>query len=304
MAYFSWSRLSVLGVFATCISLLALLSPWAKDIAATAVEPNNPAQGEYVYIPMVTQPFSPLYLGFSAYWSGVGYLRLGIYETVGTHITRDLDQLVDSGTGRVVNIHWYDPDPYDWGTEWWYEFYSLSDGSFLSSSTPGDPSWKWGFVWLVPYDFQFHDGQEVNVGGQNFSVSGPHSGFTSFGKPVNYWQLINKEKFLFFDDGGDLTQYVHAGDAKLRYDAGRTRLLIQSDVKRTFYEKGEKTQYNVQYVQSLSYANTWPNISLSGNEGAYSQPAIISGNQRLENEFTTGARDPQSFSGIGPIVPN
>jgi hypothetical protein len=235
-----------------------------------------------VYLPLVAKPFKPLYLDFYAHWDGVGYLRLDVYETVGTHITRYLDE-IDGNVGRVFNLHWYDPDPYGWGSSDWYEYHSMSSGEYLSSSGSSDPAWKWGYSWIVPYGVQFHNGQVVTIDAQEFTVSGPHSGYTTFGQPVDYWQLVNNKRFLFWDGGGEWKQYVLPGDAKLHYDAGRTRLLIKSDVRRFYYQNGSKTSYNIQYIENLTEADSFPQDA--SNRPAFADDATIN---ETENNLLDG----------------
>jgi hypothetical protein len=107
------------------------------------------------------------------------------------------------------------------------------------------------------------------VGGQPFLVSGPHPGTTTFGQPVQYWELVNRDRFLYWDGGQGFTQYVHAGEARLRYDAGRTRLLLYSDVLRRYYENGGLTPYTVQYIENLTGASSFPaSAAILNTQGA------------------------------------
>lgn len=155
------------------------------------------------------------------------------------------------------NRSWYDPNPADLESEEWDSYYSVSTGHRKSSSLPSDPSWKWGYPRVLPYDWEFRPGQTFRVDGQSFVVSGPHSGYTAFGQPVQYWRLVNKDKFLIWDGGGDWKQYVHAGDAELHYDVGPTRVLLYSDVLRTEYHKGDRTNNTIHYVVNLISASAF-----------------------------------------------
>ena len=119
---------------------------------------------------------------------------------------------------------------------------------------PSDPSWKWGAHWFLPYDWQFRDGQTFLVDGQTFNVSGPHSGYTAFGTAIQYWRLVNRDKFLILDLG-DLKQYVHPGDVILHYDAANSRLRLKYDVLRREYYKGNRTSNTVHYILNLTSAN-------------------------------------------------
>lgn len=200
----------------------------------------------------------PLFVGLQVQWDGEGYIRTSSHYDVGWHQQRDLNELTDVDTIRSHNNSWYDPNPQDWDPATWDSFYSVSTGHIKSSSIPSDPTWKWSYYWLLPYDWQFSDGQTVLIDSQEFIVSGPHSGYTAFGKAVQYWQLTNKKKFLYWDSSGDWTQYVHAGDITLWYDVGNTRLLLHRDVLRRYYEKGKLTSYTVQYISNLTSANSFP----------------------------------------------
>jgi hypothetical protein len=101
------------------------------------------------------------------------------------------------------------------------------------------------------------------IGGQRFKVTGPHSGYTAFGRAVKYWKLVNKDKFLIWDGGGDVKQYIRSGDAILHYDAGNTRLLLHDDVLRTVYHKGDRTDNTIQYIANLTSATAFPSQATS-----------------------------------------
>jgi hypothetical protein len=211
----------------------------------------------FVHLPLIAKQRRPLFIGLQLRWDGNGYIRGSEYENVGTHLETYCGSMTDDDTIECHRYHWYDPNPYDWDPEEWDAYYSVSTGRFKSSSAPADPSWKWGNPWIVPYDVQFGDGQTVSVGGQAFTVSGPHSGYTAFGQAVQYWQLVNEDKFLFWDGGGDWTQYVHHGDITLWYDAGHTRLLLHRDVLRRHYFKEQQTSDTVQYITNLTSSSAF-----------------------------------------------
>lgn len=213
----------------------------------------------------------PLFVGLQLRWDGNGYLRGSWYYDIGNHCTRDLNGLTDADTIRSHNYSWYAPNPLDFDSETWDSYYSISTGYFRSSSIPGDPSWKWGHPWVLPYDWQFSNGQTFWLDGQAFAVSGPHSGYTTWGQAVQYWQLVNKNKFLYWDGGGDWKQYVHSGGITLRYDAGSTRLLLHSDVLRRYYYKGERTNDTVQYITNLTSANVFPSAGFDVKQQQYSR---------------------------------
>jgi hypothetical protein len=192
-------------------------------------------------------------------------------KDVGTHLTRHLNGLTDADTVRSHNYFWYDPNPEDWPSDTWDDYYSVSTGYFKASSLPNDPSWKWGSPWRLPYDWSFSDGQTFSIGGQAFLVSGPHSGYTAFGKAVQYWKLVNRDKFLYWDGGGDWKQYVHAGDITLWYDAGNTRLELHSNVLRRSYYKGNLTSHTVQYIRNLTSSNSFPSAHGLVQDATYPQ---------------------------------
>jgi hypothetical protein len=200
----------------------------------------------------------PLFVGLDLRWDGEGYIR-GDYDNfdVGVHTERNCNGLTDADTIRCHSDQWYDPNPESWESESWDAYYSISTGYVKSVSVPSDPSWKWGNPWMLPYDWRFHDGQTFSLDGQAFAVSGPHAGYTAFGQAVQYWKLINKDRFLVWDGGGDWKAYVLAGDATLHYHTGPTRLLLHRDVRRTGYYKGDRTNETVHYITNLTSANVF-----------------------------------------------
>jgi len=203
----------------------------------------------------------PLFVGLQLQWDGNGYIRGSEYADVGWHFQQNLNGLTDADTIRSHNYSWYSPNPYGWDSETWDDYYSVTTGYFRSSSVPGDPAWKWGYPWILPYDWQFSNGQTVSIDSQAFTVSGPHSGYTAFGKLVQYWKLVNKNKFLFWDGGGSWKQYVHPGDITVHYESGNTRLLLYSDILRRDYYNGRITPDTVQYVENLTSANSFSTVS-------------------------------------------
>lgn len=201
---------------------------------------------------------NPIYVGLDLRWDGVGYLNIGNYYQVGSHFSKTFDTITSPGVVRARNRDWYDPDPLQFGETSWDEFYEVSTGRFLSSSVPGNPSWKWGPPWLAGYNADFSGVQTVMIDGQRFTVTGPHDGHTAFGYPVRYWEFTNQERFLIYDDGGDWTQYVHPGDILLRYDAGASKLMIHSNELRHYYENGDRSDFTVQYIMNLTQAGSFP----------------------------------------------
>ena len=200
----------------------------------------------------------PLFVGLSVRWDGVGYIRGSSYYDIGWHAERVLDLLTEPDTIRSNTHSWYDPDPRGFGPKYWYSYYSVTTGQWKASSIPGDPSRKWGHRWIFEYDSQFINGETVTIDGQKFTVTGPHAGYTTWGKSIWYWEFVNQDKFLFWDGGGDWKQYVHAGDAILRYDVGNSRLLLYNNILRHDYYQGNLKSDTVQYITNVTSANSIP----------------------------------------------
>jgi hypothetical protein len=215
------------------------------------------ADATLLYLPLVSKPHPPLFLGLVALWEGSGYIRGSASYDVGHHVVRELDSMVDADTVHITNYDWYDPNPLGFPPSAWETHYSVTTGLLEWSDLPDDPDWKWNAPWIMPYNWQFGNGQTVQIDGQPFLVTGPHAGYTQFGEAVQYWQLVNTTKFLYVDGEGDWTQYVHAGDITLWYDAGYQRLLLHDDVLRRVYYKGKITSDTVQYVIELTLTNAY-----------------------------------------------
>lgn len=200
----------------------------------------------------------PLFVGLKVRYDGVGFIRGSEYYDIGWHETINLDALTDADTIQAQFYDWYDPDPLYFGDSSSTSYYSVTTGDWKSSSIPDDPSWKWGASWKLAYDATFTDGSTIMIDGQKFTVSGPTSGYTIYGKPISYWEFVNQDKFLFYDGGSDWTQYVKPGKAILRYDAGSSGLLIYDNITRQYYYQGDETNDTVQYISNVSAANSLP----------------------------------------------
>jgi hypothetical protein len=243
----------------------------------------------------------PLFVGLQLRWDGMGYIRGSWYYDIGWHWTRDCNALTDANTIRCHSHSWYDPNPLDFDSETWDSYYSVSTGYFKSSSLPSNPSWKWSCPWVLPYDWQFSNGQTFHIDGQPFTVSGPHSGYTAFGQVVHYWQFVNKETFLYWDGGGYWTQYVHAGDIALWYDAGNTRLLLHSDALRREYYRGKITNDTVHYIVNLTSANAFPTAGFAAEFSESSETQVHHPDQTL-GEIGVKFRDAMSFRHLAPMM--
>lgn len=200
----------------------------------------------------------PLFVGLKVRWDGKGFIRTEDYFEVGTHEEIQFDLLTDPETIRGVSKFWYDPNPQGWEPENWITYYSVATGVWKGSDYISDPSWKWGYSWKLAYDSYFTNGSTIKIGGQKFTVTGPHSGYTIYGKAIQYWEFVNQDKFLYHDSGSNWTQYVHPGDVILRYDAGGSGLIIYDSVLRHYYYQGDISTYTVQYISTLSAATSLP----------------------------------------------
>jgi hypothetical protein len=200
----------------------------------------------------------PLFVGLQVRYDGMGYYRGSESDNIGWHETISLDALTDVDTIQAQFHDWYDPNPFDIEDSTVTSFYSVTTGQWLASNVPEDPSWKWGYSWKRAYDSTFKNGDTVTIDGQKFTVTGPHAGYTTYGKAINYWEFVNQNKFLYWDGGGDWKQYVHPGEATLRYDAGASGLLIYDNVKRHYYYQGDDFGDTIQYISNLTAANSLP----------------------------------------------
>jgi hypothetical protein len=238
--------------------------PGDREARAAGEIVTNPYPERSGYLPIIYYKPAPtptpepvLQVGDRHTWDGKGFLRVEEYKEVGTHLVRKLDMMTAPNTIRSSNRYWYDPNPNHWEEETWYAYYSPVTARFLSSSATGDPAWKFGFPWVMPTDWHLAANKTHEIDRQEFRVSGPIDGFTAFGRPVRYWRLENKSNILYWSDGGSWTQVVRPGNLELHYDAGPTRLLLFSDVLRSYYYNGSSTGYNVQYAEKLTSSNAF-----------------------------------------------
>jgi hypothetical protein len=232
----------------------------------------------------------PLFVGLQVRFDGMGYLRGSEYEDIGWHETVSLDTLTDVDTIQAQFHAWYDPDPLEFGDDYETAYYSVTTGQFLASNVPDDPSWKWADSWKLAYDVTFSNGSTVQLGGQKFTVKGPTAGTTTYGKPITYWEFVNQGRILCYDDGGDLKQYINAGEAILRYDAGGSGLQIYDNITRHTYYQGDDIGYTVQYISNLTAATSIPGsppveFSLSPNSPFSAVPGTLDSNSIYENGF-------------------
>lgn len=198
----------------------------------------------------------PLYVGLRCRYDGAGYIRSTSSFDVGTHTVFSFSALTDADVIRRDTHHWYDPDPQGWGEDYYLDYFSVSTGLFLSSPDPDDPDWKWGPPGRLGYDAALAQGVPVQVGGQLFSVQGPLNGYTAWGTPIQYWQLVNQSPILMWADGSGWEQRILPGDVTLRFDATGSTLKLYSSLKRTWYYDGAKQADTVQYIETLTAATS------------------------------------------------
>lgn len=230
----------------------------------------------------------PKFVGLNVRWDGVGYVWGFLNYEIGSHYDCRFDALIDHDTIRMNAHHWYDPNPADLDPESWFNYYSVSTGKFKTSSVPDDPSAKWGHSYFLAYDFEFENGAEVLINGQKFQVTGPKGGYTIHGKWIPYWELVNLEKILILDGGGNMDQYSHPGDIVLRYHAGNSKLLLYSSILRRTYTEGEIGNLNVQYIHNLSSTNSipgFPEIPALPSIFSASQPGSPAAENPIENRY-------------------
>lgn len=261
----SQSLTTVLAVTCAIGFIYLAVFAGANSVGSAASEDPYPYPSpEYnpyplTFLPLVFKPYEPLFVGLSLQWDSDGYIQgSGYTYYVGHHYTVDLIGMYDADSVIVDNYSWYDPNPFGWSPESWQTLYSVKTGYSEAPAPPLDWPWKWGNPWIMPYDWHFQDGQTVSVGGQAFIVSGPYAGTTEWGQSVRFWQLVNRDLFLFWDGGGDWTQYVFPGHIVLRYDAGQSRLQLYRNVFRTYFYQGTQTVDTVQYIDYLTYASSFP----------------------------------------------
>ena len=254
----------LLLVFTVVIAVLLILASGIEGSESVPVLSSSNVQLPIIIyqqsptptpIPTPTPSPAPIFVGLNARWDGRGYIYLDDYYEPGTHKTQTFTEMVDNDIIKSENYFWYDPNPLEWESDEWFSYYSVSTGWYVSSSVPADPSWKWGHYYILPYQFNYTDGEVAGIDGQTFRVSGPLSGVGAFGQRITYWRFVNLEQFLI-RDSGDFTQYVYAGDVTLEYDIN-TRLLLLSDVKRHMYYLGDLTSYTVQYIDYLTSSTAY-----------------------------------------------
>jgi hypothetical protein len=200
----------------------------------------------------------PLFVGLHLRWQGSGIIEGGTDTEVGYTWEENLDS-VDGTTIQSKGYQWYTPNPQGWPEETWTSTYNVTTGAFLGSSLPPDTKQRWGHPWILPYGLVLEGSSAVSIADQIFTITGPLSGVTAFGATVSYWRLVNRDRFLFWEDDGGIHQYVEPGDVELWYDSGHSRLLLRQNLIRRIYQgpinTGETIRYNLNLVETNAFFN-------------------------------------------------
>ncbi len=200
----------------------------------------------------------PLFVGLHAVWQGTGAIvRPNGTEDFGYFWQEDITALQPPHMGVTQGRQWFDPNPANWPTEQWSSTYDLTSGAFLTTTLPADAAVQWGHPWILPYDLSFHNVSAVSVGGEVFNVSGPHVGATAKGKPIRYWRLVNRDRFLYSDDGQGEQHYVEPGAAILHYESDVTGLLLHVEITRHIWQHGKDTDDVIRYSLDLVDENVF-----------------------------------------------
>ncbi|MBI1294387.1 hypothetical protein GC175_05450 [bacterium] len=196
----------------------------------------------------------PLFVGLNLRWRGTGTIDSNERHEVGFV----WEENFVSANGNAVRSNGgqhYNPNPLQWTDENWISTYDATAGSFISSTLPVNSDLQWGHPWMLPYALQLAHNSAVKIDEQAFLVTGPFAGTTAFGASVNYWRMVNRDRFLFWNDGTGEQQYVNAGDVELWYDSGVSRLLLRQDVVRRIYQNQTDTGGTYRYILNLVESN-------------------------------------------------
>ncbi len=255
---------------ALCVVGLLALTAWAyrgdvwrliggNAASASPSDSFNPYPAQYLPAVLVLPTPSPvppplavLHVGLQLRWDGSGYIFFDGYSwRPGTHLTRIIDQQVDSDTVREAGRQWYSPNPLNFSEDNWYCHRNTVTNRAETCSGEDDPAWKWGYPWIMPSDVGLANGQRATIDGQAFDVTGPHTFLTGYGEEATFWRLRNRNRFLYHYSGGEWKQYVEAGDVTLLYEVG-SGILLYDNVKRTYYKNDQSTSNYVQYESLIS----------------------------------------------------
>lgn len=200
----------------------------------------------------------PLFVGLKLAWQGVGTVtEQGRSADVGYFWEEAIDSAEGNGLGSSQGKQWFAPNPQQWPAENWSSRYDLTTGAFVDTTLAPDPGAKWGSPWILPYSLSLGGLKAVYVDGQVFTVSGPFETATLLGKSLSYWRLVNRDRFLYWEDSQGEAQYVHSGDVELWFEAGRTGLLLRQSIVRHIYRGGAATGDSIRYSLNLVSANAF-----------------------------------------------
>ncbi|MEZ4833234.1 MAG: hypothetical protein R2873_14830 [Caldilineaceae bacterium] len=199
----------------------------------------------------------PLFVGLNLRWQGAGVIDNGELHEVG-YVWEENLTVSEGDTVRSEGEQHYNPNPLAWTDESWSSAYDPTSGVFITSTLPANTDLQWGHPWLLPYPLQLAHNGGVEIDGQAFTVTGPYATTTAFGAQVTYWRMVNRDRFLFWDDGQGERQYVNAGDVELWYDSGISRLLLRQDVVRRIYQYDTDTGDTYRYTLNLIESNAIP----------------------------------------------
>lgn len=212
----------------------------------------------HIYMPIILSPYNPLNTGLYMIYNGVREYHgdnIGVY-TVGELTIRQ----VDKNENNLAFIHTtreYNPNPKNWDSVLYYDYYSLADYSFKSTSLqPVDYGIKWEAPFILPKNVTLFNNAVVTLNGQKFKVTGLFDAVTTFGTPYQYWQLYNTEQFVIYDKGGFWTRRINIpNDVSLRYTNGDSRLLVFRGIRETYYYKGIMLYDTMLLLEDLTDCN-------------------------------------------------
>lgn len=201
----------------------------------------------------------PLFVGLKLQWQGTGYLSSGeTSKEIGFFGEEQIFERNDAGHVRSTGHQRFAPNPSGWPEETWITEYDPLTGTFVSSTLPEDPQQKWGFPWFLPYALDLSKSKAVSIDGRVFLVTGPLETTTVGEKPVRYWQLINRDRFLYRDEGGGKQEFVEKGNVELWYADSALRVLLRQRITRQVYENRRATGESIQANLDLTVANIFP----------------------------------------------
>lgn len=200
----------------------------------------------------------PLFVGLDLAWQGMGGMTTqGVGAEIG-YFWQEKIATYQDGLVTSQGKQWFAPNPQQWPDEAWSSRYMVTTGAFVDTTLPADPQVKWGNPWLLPYGLSLHGVKAVYVDGQVFNITGPFQTTTLFGKTLSYWRMVNRDRFLYWEDGLGAAQYVESGESELWYEAGRTGLLLRQAIVRHVYSGGVNTGDTIHYDMNLAAANAFP----------------------------------------------